>query len=91
LKQGTCAISECVRHRQASEQLHISLQPLATAIVIDEVDAEMEAAKNIFRMSSKDVTPELLLLFDLDTSLTKLLQETTPLLCCILLLAMQTV
>jgi hypothetical protein len=60
-------------------------------MVIDEVDAEMEATKNIFRMSSKDVTPELLLSFDLDTSLTKPLQETTPLLHHILLSAMQTV
>ncbi|KAG2133405.1 hypothetical protein BD769DRAFT_1665673 [Suillus cothurnatus] len=77
--------------REASEQLHISLRPLTTAMVIDEVDAEMEATKNIFRMSSKDVTPELLLSFDLDTSLTKPLQETTPLLHHILLSAMQTV
>ncbi|KAG1847817.1 hypothetical protein DFJ58DRAFT_891134 [Suillus subalutaceus] len=62
--------------------------PLAIVMVVDEVDAEMEA---IFHMSSKDVTPELLLSFNLDTLLTEPLQETTPLLCRILLSAMQTV
>ena len=76
---------------RASEQLRISLRPLAIAMVIDEVDAEMEAAKNIFCMSSKDVTPELLLSFDLNTLLTEPLQETTPLIRRILLSAMQTV
>ncbi|KAG0693609.1 hypothetical protein DFH29DRAFT_963677, partial [Suillus ampliporus] len=76
---------------RASEQLHVNLRPLAIAMVVDEVDAEMEAAKHIFHMSSKDVTPELLLSFNLDTLLTEPLQETTPLLRRILLSAMQTV
>ncbi|KAG1876357.1 hypothetical protein F4604DRAFT_1680524 [Suillus subluteus] len=80
---------------RASEQLRVSLRPfaiaLAIAMVVDEVDAEMEAAKHIFHMSSKDVAPELLLSFNLDTLLTEPLQETTPLLRRILLSAMQTV
>ncbi|KAG2124811.1 hypothetical protein DEU56DRAFT_826637 [Suillus clintonianus] len=56
---------------RASEHLRVSLRPLAIAMVIDEVDTEMEAAKHIFHMSSKDVTPELLLSFNLDTFLTE--------------------
>ncbi|KAG2073670.1 hypothetical protein BDR04DRAFT_1094665 [Suillus decipiens] len=55
---------------QASEQLRVILRPIAIKIVTDEVDAEMEAAKDIFGMSSKDITPELLLSFDLDALLT---------------------
>ncbi|KAG2071997.1 hypothetical protein BDR04DRAFT_1097231, partial [Suillus decipiens] len=52
------------------EQLRVILRPIAIKIVTDEVDAEMEAAKDIFGMSSKDITPELLLSFDLDPLLT---------------------
>ncbi|KAG1737792.1 hypothetical protein EDB19DRAFT_1829379 [Suillus lakei] len=58
--------------------------------VTDEVDAEMEAAKDISDMSSKDVTPELLPSFDLDALLTARLRETTMWLRRILLSAMQT-
>ncbi|KAG1847052.1 hypothetical protein F4604DRAFT_1936096 [Suillus subluteus] len=79
---------------ELSEQLRVSLRPLAIALaiamVVDEVDSEMEVAKHIFHMSSKDVTPELLLSLNLDTLLTEPLQETTPLLRRILLSAMQT-
>jgi hypothetical protein len=60
-------------------------------MVVDEVDVEMDTAKHIFHMSSKDVTPELLLSFNLDTLLTEPLQDTTPILRHILLSAMQTV
>jgi hypothetical protein len=49
-------------------------------MVIEEVDTEMEATKHLFHMSSKDVTPELLLSFNLNTFLTELLQEATLLL-----------
>jgi hypothetical protein len=51
---------------------------MAIEIVTDEVDVEMEAAKDIFGMSLKDVTPKLLLSFDLDALLTARLRETTP-------------
>ncbi|KAG1876569.1 hypothetical protein DFJ58DRAFT_721033 [Suillus subalutaceus] len=75
---------------QASEQLRVILRPMAIEIVTDEVDAEMEAAKDIFGMSSKDVTPELLLSFDIGALLTVRLRETTLWLRHILLSAMQT-
>ncbi|KAG2120167.1 hypothetical protein BD769DRAFT_1390372 [Suillus cothurnatus] len=63
---------------------------MAIEIVTDEVGVKMEAAKDIFGMSSKDVTPKLLLSFDLDAFLTARLRETTPWLRHILLSAMQT-
>ncbi|KAG2043826.1 hypothetical protein BDR03DRAFT_940027 [Suillus americanus] len=66
------------------EKLFFKARPLCSfsmcwmLMIIGEVDAEIEAAKDIFGMSSKDVTPELLLSIDLDALLTARLRETTP-------------
>ncbi|KAG1884152.1 hypothetical protein F4604DRAFT_1735172, partial [Suillus subluteus] len=69
----------------------LSTDELAIAMLVDEVDTQMEATKHIFHMSPKDVTHKLLLSFNLNTLLTEPLQETTLLLCHILLSAMQMV
>ncbi|OAX31226.1 hypothetical protein K503DRAFT_806249 [Rhizopogon vinicolor AM-OR11-026] len=50
----------------------------------------MENAKLIFRMSTKEMTSEYLLAFDIELSLTVPLRETTPWLHRILMSAMQT-
>jgi hypothetical protein len=75
---------------QGSIHLDSILRPRALALVAREVDAEMENAKPIFRMSTKEVTPEYLLSFNIERSLTIPLQETTPWLRRILMSAMQT-
>lgn len=75
---------------RGTKQLNVVLRQRAIALVADEINTEMENAKFIFQMSSKDVTPELLLTFDLNRSLTEPLQETTPWLRQILMTAMCT-
>ena len=75
---------------QGSIHLDSVIWPRAIALVTREVDAEMENAKPIFCMSTKEVTPEYLLAFDIEWSLTVPLRETTPWLRRILTSAMQT-
>ncbi|KAG1729219.1 uncharacterized protein EDB91DRAFT_1311635 [Suillus paluster] len=58
--------------------------------VTREIDVEMEDTKPIFHMSTKDITLEYLLSFDIEHGLTVPLKETTPWLHQILMSAMQT-
>jgi hypothetical protein len=65
------------------------MRPRSIPLVTREFDAEMENAKRDFRMSTKEVTPEYLLAFDIEWTLTVPLRETTPWLRRILMSAMQ--
>ncbi|KIJ63656.1 hypothetical protein HYDPIDRAFT_29448 [Hydnomerulius pinastri MD-312] len=63
--QGKAKINEWIRSR-------------ALDVVCLGVNQETERSKDIFLMSSKQITPEYLLSFDLQRNLTEPLQERTP-------------
>ncbi|KAG1869806.1 hypothetical protein C8R48DRAFT_699809 [Suillus tomentosus] len=75
---------------QGAIHLQNVLRPHAIELVTREIDVEMEDAKLIFHMSTKDITPEYLLSFDIEHGLTAPLKETTPWLRQILMSAMRT-
>ncbi|KAG2738147.1 hypothetical protein P692DRAFT_20882865 [Suillus brevipes Sb2] len=75
---------------QGAIHLQNVLRPRAIELVTREIDVEMEDAKLIFHMSTKDITPEYLLSFDIEHGLTVPLKETTPWLRQILMSAMRT-